>query len=115
VAMAELSRRAGKVKDAEGFDYAAGLLPQDDPWANPFTSPLNVLRRGRRALMDRYVVEEAAQSYRAAVQTATALADQYPSVATQMILLRGLVNAGEYPAAVAVADDLQENHLGRDR
>jgi tetratricopeptide (TPR) repeat protein len=113
VAMAELSRRTGKVKDAEGFDYAAGLLPQDDQWDNPFTSPLFQLRRGRRALMDRYVIQEAAQSYRAAVETATALADQYPSVETQMILLRALVNAKEYPAAVAVADDILRDEGGK--
>jgi tetratricopeptide (TPR) repeat protein len=113
VAMAELSRRAGKVKDAEGFDYAAGLLPQDDPWVNPFTAPIYDLRRGRRALMDRYVNQEAAQSYPAAVQTATAMADQYPSVETQMILLRALVNAGDYPAAVAVADDILRDEDGK--
>ena len=31
--MAELSRRVGRVKDAEGFDYAAGMLSPDDHWA----------------------------------------------------------------------------------
>jgi tetratricopeptide (TPR) repeat protein len=113
VAMAELSRRTGNVKDADGYDYAAGLLPQDDQWENPFTSPLYQLRRGRRALMDRYVIQEAAQSYRAAVETATALADQYPSVETQMILLRAMVNAKDYPAAVAVADDILRDEGGK--
>ena len=64
-------------------------------------------------MMDRYVIQEAAQADRAAVQTATALADQYPSVETQMILLRALVNAGEYPAAVAVADDILRDEDGK--
>ena len=64
-------------------------------------------------MMDRFVSQEAAQSDRAAVQTATALADQYPSVETQMILLRALVNAGEYPAAVAVADDILRDEDGK--
>jgi tetratricopeptide (TPR) repeat protein len=108
-----LSRRAGKLKDADGFDYAAGLLPPDDHWANPFTAPLYELRRGRRALMDQYVTQEAAQSDRAAVQTATALADEYPSVETQLLLLRALVNAGEYPAAIAVADDILRDDEGK--
>ncbi|MFO0936567.1 MAG: tetratricopeptide repeat protein [Gemmataceae bacterium] len=113
VAMAEISRKLGKVKDAEGFDYAAGLLPPDENWANPFTAPLVELRRGRRALMDRFGQLESAQSEREAVKTANALADQYPSVETQIILLRSLVGAGEYPAAVAVADDILRDENGK--
>jgi tetratricopeptide (TPR) repeat protein len=109
IAMAELSRRVGRLKDAEGLDSAAGLLPPD----NPFTAPLYELRRGRRALMDRYVAQEAAQADRLAVRTATALADQYPSIETQMILLRALVNAGDYPAALAVADDILRDEEGK--
>src|SRR5262249_26505577 len=80
IAMAELSRRAGRTKDADGFDYAAGLLPPDHHWANAFAAEVGELRRGRRALMDRYVGQEAAHEDKAAVHTATALADQYPSV-----------------------------------
>ena len=49
IAMAELSRRAGKAKDADGFDYAAGLLPPDHEWANPFAVEIAALWRGRRA------------------------------------------------------------------
>jgi tetratricopeptide (TPR) repeat protein len=113
IAMAELSRRAGRAKDAEGFDYAAGLLPPDHHWANPFTDEVAELFRGRRALMQRYVAQEGAQKDKEAVQTATALADQYPSVETQMMLLRALVNAAEYPAAVAVADDILRDPDGR--
>jgi tetratricopeptide (TPR) repeat protein len=112
IAMAELSRRAGRTKDADGFDYAAGQLPPDHFWANPFTAEMTDLRRGRRALMDRYVTQEAARD-RAVVHTATALADQYPSVETQVLLLRALVNAGDYPAAVAVADDIMRDPDGR--
>ena len=113
VAMAELARRAGRTKDAEGFEYAAGLLPPDHHWANPFAAEVAELRRGRRVLMDRYVAQEAAQEDRAAVHTATTLADQYPSVETQMLLLRALVNAGDYPAARAVADDIMRDTDGR--
>src|SRR5439155_13185085 len=32
IALAELSRRAGRTKDADGFDYAAGLLQADHHW-----------------------------------------------------------------------------------
>jgi tetratricopeptide (TPR) repeat protein len=113
IAMAQLSRRAGRAKDADGFDYAAGLLPPDHNWANPFTAEVSELWRGRRALMNRYVAQEAAHEEKAAVQTGTALADQYPSVETQMMLLRALVNAGDYPAAVAVADDILRDPDGR--
>jgi tetratricopeptide (TPR) repeat protein len=113
IAMAELTRRAGRAKEADGFDYAAGLLPPDHYWANPFAAEVADLRRGRRALMDRYVAQEAAHEDRAAVHTATALADQYPSVETQMLLLRALVNVGDYPAALAVADDILRDPDGR--
>jgi tetratricopeptide (TPR) repeat protein len=114
IAMAELSRRAGRAKDADGFDYAAGLLPPDHHWANPFAAEVAELWRGRRALMNRYVAQEAAHEDKAGVHTATALADQYPSVETQMMLLRALVNAGDYPAAAAVADDILRDPDGRE-
>ena len=113
IAMAELSRRAGRTADADGFDYAAGLLPPDGSWPNPFTAEVAKLWRGRRALMDRVVAQEAAHEDKAAVRTATALADQYPSVETQMMLLRALVNAADYPGAVAVADDILRDPDGR--
>ncbi|HVK17266.1 MAG TPA: tetratricopeptide repeat protein [Fimbriiglobus sp.] len=112
-AMAELTRRAGRAKEADGFEYAAGLLPPDHYWANPFTEEVAGLQRGRRALMKRYVVQEAARDDRATVHTATTLADQYPSVETQMLLLRALVNASDYPAALAVADDILQDEAGR--
>src|SRR5262249_41657268 len=82
IAMAELHRRAGRTKEAEGFDYAASLLPADRTWENPFAAEVAELQRGRRMLMARYVAQEAAHDDRAAVHTATALADQYPSVET---------------------------------
>ncbi len=113
IAMAGLARRAGRAKEADGFDYAASLLPPDHHWANPFAAAVGELRRGRRALMERYVAQEAAREDRAVVHTATALADQYPSVETQMLLLRALVNAGDYPAALAVADDILRDVDGR--
>ena len=113
IAIAELHRRAGNNKEADGFDYAAGLLPPDHHWANPFAEEVAKKRRGRRALMDLYVAQEAGRDDRATVNTATALADQYPSVETQMLLLRALVNAGDYLAAVAVADDILRDREGK--
>jgi tetratricopeptide (TPR) repeat protein len=113
IAMAQLSRRTGRAKDADAFDYAAGLVPPDAHWANPFAAEVGDLRRGRRALMARVVDQETAHEDRAAVHTANALADQYPSAETQMMLLRALVNAGDYPAAVAVADDIMRDSEGR--
>ncbi len=113
IAVAELSRRAGRAKEADGFEYAASLLPPDHHWANPFTAEVSEMWRGRRALMNRYVTQEAAKEDRAAVHTANALADQYPSVESQMMLLRALVNAGDYPAALAVGDDILRDGEGK--
>jgi tetratricopeptide (TPR) repeat protein len=113
IALAELNRRAGRAKDADRFEYAASLLPPDPGWANPFDAEVFNLWRGRRALMSQYVAQEAAQKDRAAVHTATALADQYPSVETQIMLLRALVDARDYAAALAVADDLLRDEGGR--
>src|SRR5262249_17271041 len=109
----ELSRRVGRSKDADGFDYAASLAPPDAYWANPFAAEVGNLRRGRRALMARVVDQEAAHEDKAAVHTATVLADQYPSIETQMMLLRALVNAGDHPAALAVADDILRDEEGK--
>jgi tetratricopeptide (TPR) repeat protein len=113
IALAALNRRAGREKDADGFEHAASLLPPDHHWANPFALEVADLRRGRGALMSLYVAQHAARDDRPALLTATALADQYPSVETQLLLLRALVNVGDYPAAVAVADDLLREREGR--
>src|SRR5262249_4554926 len=59
----------------------------------------------RAVLNDTYFAQERAQDAAGVLATATALADQYPSVETQLMLLRALVNTGDYPAALAVADD----------
>jgi tetratricopeptide (TPR) repeat protein len=112
-ALAALSRRAGRTKDADGFDYTAGLLPPDGHWPNPFIEEVSTLWRGQRALMSLFVAQQAGQQNKAAVNTATALADQYPSLETQMLLLRTLVNVGDYPGAVAVADDILRDPDGR--
>jgi tetratricopeptide (TPR) repeat protein len=113
IALAELNRRAGRAKDADGFEYAASLLPPDNRWMTPFDAEVFTLWRGRRALVSQNVAQEAAHNDREAVRTATALADQYPSVESQMMLLRALVNVGEYRAAVAVADDILRDEGGR--
>jgi tetratricopeptide (TPR) repeat protein len=113
IAMAELTRWAGRAKEADKYEYAASLLPPDHHFANPFTAEVSKLWRGRRALMSRIVAQEAAREDRAAVHTASALADQYPSVESQMMLLRALVNAGDYPAALAVGDDILRDGEGK--
>jgi tetratricopeptide (TPR) repeat protein len=64
-------------------------------------------------LLALFVAQEAAHDDRAAVRTATALADQYPSVETQILLLRALVNAGDYRGALAVADDILRDDEGK--
>jgi tetratricopeptide (TPR) repeat protein len=106
IALAELNRRAGRAKEADGFEYAASLLPPDNRWSTPFDAEVFTMWRGRQALQSLYVAQEAAQNDREAFRAATALADQYPSVETQVILLRALVNVGDYPGAVALADDI---------
>jgi tetratricopeptide (TPR) repeat protein len=113
IALAELSRRAGRQKDAEDLDYAANVVPPDHHWANPYSEELGVFWRGQRALMDQFVSQEKAHQTKAAVSTATALADQYPSVETQGLLLRSLVNAGEFQAALAVAEDILRDPEGQ--
>ncbi len=112
-AMAALTRRAGQAQEADKFEYAASLLPSDRDWENPFTAEVAEMRRGRRALVNRIVAQEGAHENRAAVRTATALADQYPSAESQVMLLRALVNAGDYPAALAVADDILRDEGGK--
>jgi tetratricopeptide (TPR) repeat protein len=113
IAMAELHRRAGRAKEADGFEYAASLLPPDGQWPNPFTREVQGLWRGRRALMSRFVNQEGAREDRAAVNTANALADQYPSVESQIILLRALGNAEDYAGAAAVGDDILRDGEGK--
>jgi tetratricopeptide (TPR) repeat protein len=105
-ALAELSRRLGKAAEADSYEHAAALMPPDTPWANPYANPVAELRRGRAVLTDTYFVQERAQDVAGVLATATALADQYPSVETQLLLLRALVNTGDNTAAVAVADDV---------
>ena len=113
IALAELNRRAGRAKEADGFEYAASLLPPDNRWSTPFDAEVFTVWRGRRALQSLYSAQDAAHNDREAFRAAAALADQYPSVETQMLLLRALVNVGDYPAAVAVADDLLRDEGGR--
>ena len=105
-ALAELYRRLGKTKEADSYEHTAGLLPADGSWPNPYANPVAELRRGRAVMMDTYFVQERAQDVGGVLATATALADQYPSVETQLLLLRALVNTSDFTAAVAVAADV---------
>ena len=106
VAVAELYRRLGKAKDADGYEHAAERLPTDVSWANPYGGEVAELRRGRAVLTDTYFALDRANDADGVVATATALADQYPSVESQLLLLRALVNTGDYAGAAAVADDV---------
>lgn len=106
VGLAELYRRLGKSAEADRYERAAGELPADSAWPNPYANPVADLRRGRVVLIDTYFVQEKAQDGAGVVATATALADQYPSVESQLLLLRALVNTGDYKGAVAVAEDV---------
>jgi tetratricopeptide (TPR) repeat protein len=105
-ALSELYRRLGNGKDADGYEHGAGLLPPDVPWANPYADPVAELRRGKAMLTDTFFAQERQHDVLGTVATATALADQYPSVETQLLLLRALVNTGNFAGAVAVADDV---------
>jgi tetratricopeptide (TPR) repeat protein len=106
VALAELYRRLGKASEAANYERTAELLPPDVSWPNPYANPVAELRRGRAVLIDTYFVQEKAQDVAGVMATATALADQYPSVETQLLLLRAMVNTGDFAAAVAVANDV---------
>jgi tetratricopeptide (TPR) repeat protein len=105
-ALAELYRRLGKATEADSYEHAAGQLPPDVPWPNPYANPVAELRRGRAMLTDTYFAQERAQDVAGVLATATALADQYPSAETQLLLLRALVNTGNNTAALAVAEDV---------
>jgi tetratricopeptide (TPR) repeat protein len=106
VALAELHRRLGNGKDADGYERTAGSMPPDVPWPNPYANPVAELRRGRAVLTDTYFAQEREQDVDGVMATATALADQYPSVETQLLLLRAMINTRDFAAAVAVADDI---------
>jgi tetratricopeptide (TPR) repeat protein len=106
VALAELYRRLGKATEADSYEHKAGLLPRDESWPNPYANPVAELRRGRAVLIDTYFALERAQHVAGVMATATALADQYPSVESQLLLLRAMINIGELTAALAVAEDV---------
>lgn len=106
VAVAELHRRLGKAKEAEEFERAAEMLPLDASWPNPYAERVAELRRGLALLHDTYFAQERAKDMDGVVATAITLTEQYPSIESQLLLLRAMVNTGDYPAAVAVADDI---------
>jgi tetratricopeptide (TPR) repeat protein len=106
VALSELYRRLGKPTEAANYERTAGQLPQDVSWPNPYANPVAELRRGRVMMIDTYFAQERAEDAAGVLATATALTDQYPSVETQLLLLRAMVNTGNFAAAVAVADDV---------
>lgn len=105
VALAALHRRAGRTKDAEGFEYAASLLPQDRPWANPFEQEMAGYLRGRQALFDSVTRAEERGDHRAAAEAARRMADLYPSPESGLVLGRTLVAAGAPETAVPILED----------
>lgn len=105
-AIAVLYRQSGKAAEAEKHESLAEMLPADASWANPYAERVAELRRGRSVLSDTYFAQERARDMDGVIATATALTDQYPSVESQLLLLRAFVNTGDFPAAVAVADDV---------
>jgi tetratricopeptide (TPR) repeat protein len=105
-ALAELYRRQGKTTEAANYEQAAGLLPTDVSWPNPYANPVAEARRGRAVLVDTYFTKERAQDVVGVMSAATALADQYPSIESQLLLLRATINSGDFQAACAVAQDV---------
>jgi tetratricopeptide (TPR) repeat protein len=112
VAIAELYRRVGKTAEADKYEQIAAHLPPDVSWANPYAERVAELRRGRAVLTDTYFAQERAKDAEGVIATATTLTDQYPSVESQLLLLRALVNTGDFPAAVAVAEDVLRTEPG---
>jgi tetratricopeptide (TPR) repeat protein len=104
-ALATLHRREGRVKDAEGFEYASSLLPPDRVWPNPFADEVAALQRGPRVLVETVTQFEQQGNYAAAVATANRLVDLYPSPKNQLLLGRSLVSLKKYDAAIPVLED----------
>jgi tetratricopeptide (TPR) repeat protein len=105
-AVAKLYRQAGKTAEADEYELLAETLPRDDSWPNPYAGRVAELRRGRGVLTDTYFAQDRANDAQGVIAAATALNDQYPSIESQLLLLRALVNTGDFPAAVAVAEDV---------
>ena len=103
--MSAIHRRAGRLKEAEGFEYAASQLPEDQSWANPFTADLATRGRGQKILVETITSHEAVGNYPAAVETARRLADMYPTPRSQLLLGRALGYTGDYDAAIPVLED----------
>lgn len=104
-ALAALHRRAGRMKAAEGFEYAASLLPPDMTWLNPCGEEVGEYQRGRRALVEAVTQAEGHGDYRAAAAAARRLSDLYPGPQTQLMLGRSLVSKGDFETAIPVLED----------
>ena len=103
--LAAYYRRIGDIKSAEGFGYAASLLPPDQGWANPFLAEVAESQRGSRSLINLESRLSQRGDFAGALLTARNLADQYPSAETQVILGRALVQSGDPAGAVPVLTD----------
>jgi tetratricopeptide (TPR) repeat protein len=103
--LAALHRQAGKTKDAEGFEYAASLLPEDRPWPNPFEEEMAGYLRGRQALFDAVTRAEERNDYKAAAEAARRFNDLYPSPESDLVLGRTLVESGDPETAIPILED----------
>ena len=103
--LASVHRRSGRTVEADGFEYAASLLPPDRPWPDPFLDPLGPLLRGRRALVDAVTQAEGEGRYDVAAELAGKLAAEYPGPPTLLLFGRNLVSAGRSAEGVRVLAD----------
>jgi tetratricopeptide (TPR) repeat protein len=104
-ALAALHRRAGRTKEAGGFEYASSLLPDDLHWPNPFVEEMAKYKRGQHVLIDTVTRNELSGNHPAAVATAQRLVDLYPSPRTQLLLGRALLHFKDFEKASLVLED----------
>ncbi len=104
-ALALISRMKGNVKEADGFEYASSLLPDDSQPPNPFVDEVLQYRRGRQVLMDEVTRLEAQQDYKRASIAAQKLVASYPTPEYLLLSGRAFVNAKEYDSAIATLED----------
>ncbi len=102
--LAALHRRRGSLADAQGFEYATTLMPDDTRFPNPFARDIGALARGEHALVERFNQLEQSGNLPGAAEVARQLAGLYPGPRTQLLLGRALVGLKDSDAAVPVLD-----------
>ncbi len=104
-ALAAIHRRLGHQKEADGFERASSMLPEDWTWENPFAEEVAEFQRGRHSLFETVNLYNTQGNFRAAADAARRLADLYPTPQSQLMLGRTLVNLTDYESAVPVLED----------